>query len=834
MANHVSHNNDRKYYRIAIDTAKEGDEIFNLTEYFKGRVGDRNYGLQMTWYEQGSLKNVKGLKPYIHGNVGHYSIGDDGEIIMAPDAAVVSYVGDPSDTDVAGRVVYYFPEQMFPQEGIFYGFLGLLDDSDGDQRLSGVNVWFKVLGGVAYMGKASAYYIDEMDKLIHNSEERIRQLLDQGQKDVDAKQAALQAIVDDYKTKMSDLIDRLNAQGQTANSMMETVKAGLSALEAKIQQDGLFTQAEAEKLRKNLDTIVNSKSIHQYTTVADMVSDDQLVVGIVARTQGQTAFNDGGGADYLITDQPGEAYSIPLNNGLAAVKLFSGADMYYPEVTAEIKYDNNLHTTKYFVRIPKTDSQGNLIHPYLAKTGDQKAPSDYAREHHTTLTVNASLSTLTESGTWEDGHVIGNGRIINRKTYTKAVPDNFKYIGIKADRSVKEYPNSITPEEMLADGVTDAMMVYWPLVKNAQIVDMSGFEANEGSWHISNFDPRLALGVTASGDIIIGATDGRTMTDKGVTSQQMAQMMIDKGCVNAWHLDGGGSTSITLNESKLNKNLDYNGLFERQIHYTLNVRKDGVGGGLAQVYSKIGKEKQRTVDQLVALRNNFYGWNTKPRGTFHVKSDTDLEKFKDFIEDEMPALTAAAHGAGMIGHLFIDATDTKINQLTNQAFPITFNFHFSWDQNYGELVIENVSRKGQRLFMLFNSTRPDGDRWSEWHLDDQVVSVPTHKVYSGTVDRFDVTQNGQTVVVDAQLEVLERSKWMNAIAGLPSPIADTETKLFVCEDGTSLARLSVQKGGTLSVYGSMGTFPVKVRVHMAYVTNAKQPLINGEGADRWW
>lgn len=282
MVNHVSHNNDRKYYRIAIDTAKEGDEIFNLTEYFKGRVGDRNYGLQMTWYEQGSLKNVKGLKPYIRGNVGHYSIGDNGEIIMAPDAAVVSYVGDPSDTDVAGRVVYRFPEQMFTQEGIFYGFLGLLDDSDGDQRLSGVNVWFKVLGGVAYMGKASAYYIDEMDKLIHNSEERIRQLMDQGQKDVDAKQAALQAIVDDYKAKMSDLIERLNAQGQTANSMMETVKAGLSALETKIKQDGLFTKGEAESFKDGILADVSKKvNVDGYKSVANSVVDDYNVPGVV-------------------------------------------------------------------------------------------------------------------------------------------------------------------------------------------------------------------------------------------------------------------------------------------------------------------------------------------------------------------------------------------------------------------------------------------------------------------------------------------------------------------------------------------------------------------------
>lgn len=296
MESHVSHNNDRKYYRIAIDTAKEGDQIFNLTEYFKGRVGDRNYGLQMTWYEQGSLKNVKGLKPYIRGNVGHYSIGDDGEIIMAPDAAVVSYVGDPSDTDVAGRVVYHFPEQMFPQEGIFYGFIGLIDDSDGDQRLSGVNVWFKVLPGVAYMGKASAYYINEIDKLIHNSEERIRQLLDQGQKDVDAKQAALQAIVDDYKAKMSEVIERLNAQGQTTNSMMETVKAGLTALETKIKQDDLFTQDEANKFEKALtdkiDQLISStnskvkKSLdHQYKYLS-------MSIRIADGIEGQTAFDN--------------------------------------------------------------------------------------------------------------------------------------------------------------------------------------------------------------------------------------------------------------------------------------------------------------------------------------------------------------------------------------------------------------------------------------------------------------------------------------------------------------------------------------------------------------
>lgn len=267
----VTHNNDNHHYRIAMDIAKEGSSLWDLTPYIKGRVGDNRFGLQVTWTYQGQLMNIEGMKPYIEGNVGQYSVDDKNNLQLDPNSGVVRYVGDPADCQAGGQATYYFPEQMFPKAGIFKGYLGLIDDSDGYQHLSGVNVWFKVLPGVAYMGKASAYYISEIDKLIHNSEERIRQLLDQGQKDVDAKQAALQAIVDDYKAKMSDLIDRLNAQGKTANSMMETVKAGLSALEAKIQQDGLFTQAEADAFK----TAIQSQLDKEREKINDAVANLQ-------------------------------------------------------------------------------------------------------------------------------------------------------------------------------------------------------------------------------------------------------------------------------------------------------------------------------------------------------------------------------------------------------------------------------------------------------------------------------------------------------------------------------------------------------------------------------
>ena len=89
----INHNNSGHKYRIAVDIAKEGSHIWDLTPYFKGRVGDNNFGLQVTWYYQGQLMNVVGMKPYIEGLVGQYSYGQNGEIDMDPDAVPVRYDG---------------------------------------------------------------------------------------------------------------------------------------------------------------------------------------------------------------------------------------------------------------------------------------------------------------------------------------------------------------------------------------------------------------------------------------------------------------------------------------------------------------------------------------------------------------------------------------------------------------------------------------------------------------------------------------------------------------------------------------------------------------------
>ena len=237
----IKHNNDGKFYHIAIDIAKEGAQLFDLTPYVKGRVGDNNFGLLVDWYRQGMLMNVNGAyKPIIDGLVGNFSFDKNGNLKMDDDASPVYSVGKPEDCGPAGQVTYYFPEQMFPKEGIFKGYLGLIDDKGN--RYSGVDIWFSVLAGNARMGIACDYYISELEKAIKEAED-----------DLANHKKSMQQVVDEFMSKMNDLTNRLETQATTD-------QAALDVLEAKIKQDGLFTQAEADAFKQSVIAEIDKKN----------------------------------------------------------------------------------------------------------------------------------------------------------------------------------------------------------------------------------------------------------------------------------------------------------------------------------------------------------------------------------------------------------------------------------------------------------------------------------------------------------------------------------------------------------------------------------------------
>jgi large repetitive protein len=117
------------------------------------------------------------------------------------------------------------------------------------------------------------------------------------------------------------------------------------------------------------------------------------------------------------------------------------------------------------------------------------------------------------------------------------------------------------------------------IVRNGN-VDIQPYDLDD----INNAHPRSAIGVTARGDVIMVAVEGRSTTSAGLKLDDLAQLMLDLGAVEALNLDGGGSTTLALRQP---------GDFEVSVANTLS------GGGTTSV----GEE--RTVSNTIQVVSTF-------------------------------------------------------------------------------------------------------------------------------------------------------------------------------------------------------------------------------------
>ncbi len=77
---------------------------------------------------------------------------------------------------------------------------------------------------------------------------------------------------------------------------------------------------------------------------------------------------------------------------------------------------------------------------------------------------------------------------------------------------------------------------------------LSGSAENGG---YTSPSPMTAIGVKKDGTVILLAVDGRQPGySNGLSVKQLAQLMLEHGCYNAIHLDGGGSTTMVVNRQE--------------------------------------------------------------------------------------------------------------------------------------------------------------------------------------------------------------------------------------------------------------------------------------------
>jgi hypothetical protein len=121
--------------------------------------------------------------------------------------------------------------------------------------------------------------------------------------------------------------------------------------------------------------------------------------------------------------------------------------------------------------------------------------------------------------------------------------------------------------------VTDAVSAGPTLVKDGRPIFNAGEALTPAQLHGRN--PRTAIGQRADGRIVMVAVDGRRRGwSIGITNWDLAQTLVRYGCVTAFALDSGGSTTVAFDGKVLNRPSDLQG--ERPVGEALVIAYSGV------------------------------------------------------------------------------------------------------------------------------------------------------------------------------------------------------------------------------------------------------------------
>lgn len=207
------------------------------------------------------------------------------------------------------------------------------------------------------------------------------------------------------------------------------------------------------------------------------------------------------------------------------------------EVKRSFKYETTYLVTKIKGLKPHLDFTGGI--PYQ----NYKNVWDFTQDKDIPFSINWGLKGVTV----KDREVIINENIPQF--------EGWYMLGIKEDGSFKAYPRSMTGEELVADGCVDATNIWSPLIENSQPFDFELLPHEDPNWNyiIPTTHPRQAVGRLADGTYVIVTNDSRMKRERGFTSPELQEIMMELGCVEAYNFDGGASTQTVIGKRLISR-----------------------------------------------------------------------------------------------------------------------------------------------------------------------------------------------------------------------------------------------------------------------------------------
>lgn len=147
-------------------------------------------------------------------------------------------------------------------------------------------------------------------------------------------------------------------------------------------------------------------------------------------------------------------------------------------------------------------------------------------------------------GVQESGYVIRNGIL-----YRSSARNGQQDLVIYSDGSTEFISeDDVTAEELMEKGAWQVLSFGPALISEGEISVSE--EEEVGKAMKSN--PRTAIGFLEDGSLVFVVSDGRTEKSEGLSLYEMAEFLTSIGVVNAYNLDGGGSSTMVYRGELIN------------------------------------------------------------------------------------------------------------------------------------------------------------------------------------------------------------------------------------------------------------------------------------------
>lgn len=159
----------------------------------------------------------------------------------------------------------------------------------------------------------------------------------------------------------------------------------------------------------------------------------------------------------------------------------------------------------------------------------------------------------TNAGGFNDENGRGNGGVPQGLVISEGVVRHgnggTKYNVVGFDGNYILHVGTMTGDEAVAQGITNAVsFTTHDGLASSLIINGELQSKNFGG----GVNPRTAIGQCADGSVLLLVLDGRSINTLGATMQDVADIMLEYGAVNAGNLDGGSSSVMVYDGEIIN------------------------------------------------------------------------------------------------------------------------------------------------------------------------------------------------------------------------------------------------------------------------------------------